>query len=89
VVEELTHLFGRVKISRAIIGQPANLRAWTMTDLTQTIARRFVAGASTLPPLPLSLTDQSAKSAGVSFCTGTIAAARTAMNAPITWPTVE
>jgi hypothetical protein len=42
-----------------------------MTDLTRTIARRFVAGASTLPSLPVSLADQSAKAAGVSFCTGT------------------
>src|SRR6476660_6496722 len=42
-----------------------------MTDLTRTIARRFVAGASTLPSLPVSVADQSAKAAGVSFCTGT------------------
>ena len=43
-----------------------------MTDLTRTIARRFVAGADTLPSLPVSLADyQSAKVAGVSFWTGT------------------
>ena len=31
----------------------------------------FVAGASTFPSLPVSVADQSAKAAGVSFCTGT------------------
>src|SRR4051812_13937158 len=34
-----------------------------MTDLTRTIARRFVAGASPLPSLPVSVADQSAKAA--------------------------
>jgi hypothetical protein len=42
------------------------------------MARRLVAGASDLPPLPISVADQSASAEGVSFWTGTAPNARRA-----------
>jgi hypothetical protein len=49
-----------------------------MTDFSRTIARRLVAGASAFPPLPVSVADQSASAAGVSFWIDTSPKARRA-----------